>query len=288
MRTSTLAFGIGLALSGSVLAQNPSVQSSGAATVHAGQAIAPAAQSNEINATLTSSVDARRAKSGDEITAALAEDTQTGGQLILRRGTKLVGHVTEAQARGRRSNASAASVSESTESRLGIVFDKAVLEDGREVPLHATIQAIAVSEAAASGKARYVESAAGGSVLGSGRVSSSGPLGGGGIVGGVTGTAGSALGGAPNVGAGLGVATAGAGLASRASQGAVGGLSAGGQLTAGSRGAFGMSSVDIVSTAGDGSLGSSVLTSRSGNIGLERGMQLVLVNQTTIERAPRE
>ncbi len=302
MRTSTLAFGFALALSGSVLAQNPDVQAgassesstsvaasrSGAAARHeegGGAALRPEyatasiAQGSEINATLTKPVDSRHAKPGDEVTAAFAQDTQAGGQ-IMQRGTKLVGHVTEAQARGRRSDSASPSASGSNESRLGIVFDKAILEGGREVPVNAMIQAIAASEAVASGNARGIESAAGGSALGSGRVSSSGPLGGGGIVGGVTGTAGSALGGAPNVGAGLGAAASSVGSASKSSAGAVGGLSVAGRLMSGSRGVFGMGGVDIASTAAGGAQGSYVLTSRTGNIGLERGTQLLLVEAT--------
>jgi hypothetical protein len=303
MRSSTLAFGIVLALGGSVLAQNPDIQAGassessasrdGAAAHHEGSASAAAqsghadvAAGGEMNATLATPVDARRAKPGDEVTATLVQDTQSGGQVLLRRGTRLVGHVTEAQPRGRR--ADSAGASGSGESRLGIVFDRAVLEGGREVPLDATIQAIAASEAAGSGSPRGVESAAGGSVLGSGRASSSGPLGGGGIVGGVTGTAGSALGGAPNVTGGLGAATSSVGSASRASAGAVGGLSAGGRLTSGSRGVFGLGGVDIESTDGGGAQGSSVLTSRTGNIGLDRGTQLLLVGRRVIERIPRE
>jgi len=283
MRTSTLLCAIGVALSGSVLAQSAGVHADAAATAQSEPARTSVVHGNEMNATLTSPVDARRAKSGDEVTASLAEDTQTAEQVTLRRGTKLVGHVTEAQARGRRTESTSASGS--SESRLGITFDRAVLEDGREVPINATIQAIATSEAAASGHARDVE--AGGSTLGSGRVSG-GPLGGGGIVGGVTGTAGSALGGAANVGAGLGSAASGATSASRASAGAVGGLSAGGRLTSGSRGVFGMSGIDIASTAAGGAQASSVLTSRTGNIGLDRGTQLLLTSQASIARTPRE
>jgi len=263
---------IGLALSGSVLAQH--------ADVRAG------ASGAEMSATLTGPVDARRAKPGDEVSAAIAEDTLTVEQVTLRRGTKLVGHVTEAQPRAKRSNS--ASANGSSESRLGIVFDRAVLEDGREVPVNATIQAVAASEAVASGNARDAESAGGGSALGSGRVSGSGPLGGGGIVGGVTGSAGSALGGAPNVGAGLGATSSATGLAGRSSAGAVGGLSAAGRLTAGSRGVFGMGGIDITAGSGGGANASTVLTSRTGNIGLERGTQLLLASQTAIERTPRE
>ena len=298
MRSSTLAFGIALALAGSVLAQDPDIQAGAssesrtsvsasherAAARQSEHANANVAASSEMNATLATPVDARRAKPGDEVTATLVQDAQSSGQVLLR-GTKLVGHVTEAQARGRRSDS--ASGGGNGESRLGIVFDKAILEDGHEVPLNATIQAIAASEAAASGNARGVEGAAGVSALGSGRASGSGPLGGGGIVGGVTGSAGAALGGAADLGGGLGAATSSIGSASRASAGAVGGLSAGGRLTSGSRGVFGIGGVDIASTDGGGAQGS-VLTSRAGNVGLERGTQLLLVGRHVIELIPRE
>jgi hypothetical protein len=49
----------------------------------------------------------------------------------------------------------------------------------------------------------------------------------------------------------------------------------------GSRGVFGLSGVDMVSSAEAGARGSSVLTSSTGNIGLERGTQLLLVGQAT-------
>jgi hypothetical protein len=290
MRISIPAFTMALVLGGSVLAQNADVRAGASSElgVRSQSTNASLASGNEISATLTGPVDARRVKPGDEVSATIAEDTQTAEQVVLRRGTKLVGHVTEAQARARRSSSASASASGSSESRLGIVFDRAVLEDGREVPINATIQAVAASEAVASGNARDAESAGGSSALGSGRVSSSGPLGGGGIVGGITGSAGSALGGAPNVGAGLGAANSGAGLVGRASEGAVGGLSASGRLTAGSHGVFGMGGVDIAPIAGGGAKASTVLTSRTGNIGLERGTQLLLTSQAAIDRAPRE
>lgn len=318
MRLSILALASVLAFGGSALAQNPDVQAGASsessasvsasrngaaarteggasAAVQSEHAGANATQGSEMNATLTKPVDARRAKPGDEVTATLAQDAQGGGQVVLHRGTRLVGHVTEAQPRGRRSDSSSASGTAVSESRLGIVFDKAILEDGREVPVNATIQAIAASETAASGNAGGIDSAAGSYALGSGRASGSGPLGGGGIVGGVTGSAGAALGGAANAGAGLGGATSSIGSAGRASAGAVGGLGAAGRLASGSRGVFGISGVDIASTAGGNAQGS-VLTSRTGNVGLERGTQLLLVGQAaggahgagSIERAPRE
>src|SRR5262249_37953990 len=149
-----------------------------AAAAHSGHADASASQGTEMNATLSKPVSARRAKPGDEVTATLAQDTHATGDITWRRGTKLVGHVTEAQPHGERSGAANAGGSSGTDSRLGIVFDKAILEDGREVPFNGTIQAIASGEA--TGSARSVEStAAGGGSFGSGRASG----GGGGLVG---------------------------------------------------------------------------------------------------------
>ena len=251
MRTSTLVFSMALALTGSALAQNSGVQAgassqsstsvsasrdgaaaqhegSAAAGVHSEHANAGTAQGGEMDATLTKPVDARRAKPGDEVTATLAQDARGSGDVTFRRGTKLVGHVTEAQPHGRKSDSASASGTGSAESRLGIVFDKAILEGGREVPVNATIQAIAAGEAAASGGAHGVEGAAGGSAFGSGRAA------GGGLVGGATGTVGGAVGGAANVGAGLGGAASSIGSATRGSAGAVGGLNGAGRAVTGS------------------------------------------------------
>jgi hypothetical protein len=296
MRISTLVFSVALALTGSALAQNSGVQTgassqssasvsagrdgaaaqhegSAAAGVHSEHANAGAAQGGEMNATLTKPVDARRAKPGDEVTATLAQDAHGSGDVMFRRGTKLVGHVTEAQPHGRKSDSASASGTGSAESRLGIVFDKAILEGGREVPVNATIQAIAAGEAAASGGAHGVEGAAGGSAFGSGRAT------GGGLVGGANSTVGGALGGAANVGAGLGGAASSIGSATRGSAGAVGGLNGAGRLMSGSHGVFGMSGVDFASAAAGSAQGSSVLTSKTGNVELERGTQLLLTGQ---------
>lgn len=186
MRLSTLVFGIAVALGGSALAQysdvragatsetNTSVSAShdGAAATHdsnttigatSGPRRAGIAQGTELRATLTTPVDARRAKPGDEVTATLSQNAQASGQVVLYSGAKLVGHVTEAQARGKRADAATAS----NDSRLGIMFYKAVLVTGREVPVNATIQALAVEEPEASGRGRDVENAAGRLVSGS-------------------------------------------------------------------------------------------------------------------------
>lgn len=89
----------------------------------------------EINATLNSSIDSKKAKPGQQITAHIVEAVKsTDGRTILPNGTKLIGHVTKASAR---SNGQG-------ESTLAIQFDKAMLKGGQEVALNnVVIQAVA-------------------------------------------------------------------------------------------------------------------------------------------------
>src|ERR1051325_5164080 len=64
---------------------------------------------------LTSSVDAKKAKPGDAVEARLTQDVKADGKVVLHRGAKLMGHVSEAKGRSK----------ENPESRLGFVFEKA-------------------------------------------------------------------------------------------------------------------------------------------------------------------
>jgi hypothetical protein len=91
-----------------------------------------------IPAMLEKGVDARKNKVGDEVTAKTTGNVKSGGQIAVPRGSKIVGHVTEAKARTK----------EEAESAVGIAFDHAVLKDGREIPLALEIQAIAPAESA--------------------------------------------------------------------------------------------------------------------------------------------
>lgn len=170
MRTSHLICCVSLVLSGSALAQNATGLQGGAssqsigsvsgdrsdAITGRGSATTAAAamerrtashwQGAEMSVTLSRAVDVRKAKPGDTVTATLAQDLRANGRLLLLQGTVLVGRITEAQTRARHSD----SPNAHAESRLGIVFERAVLDDGREVPLDATIQAVAVPENGAS------------------------------------------------------------------------------------------------------------------------------------------
>jgi hypothetical protein len=81
---------------------------------------------------LTKTIDAKKAKPGDEVVAKVTMDLKTNsGEVIVPKDAKVMGHVTEAQARSK----------DQKESQVGIAFDRAVLKDG-EVNLPMSIQAV--------------------------------------------------------------------------------------------------------------------------------------------------
>jgi hypothetical protein len=196
---------------------------------------------------------------------------------VIPKGSKLVGHVTQASARAKGDS----------ESTLGIVFDKAILKNGQEVPLNVAIQALASGQSAATANAGNDLSTAGG---GGGYGGGSGRASGGGAVGGVTSTAGGAVGTvtntAANAGNNVGTTAGGAvnstahaaGNATAAGPGAVGGLNATGQLMSNSRGVFGMQGVNL-SSATSGAAQGSLITSTGKNLHLDSGTQMLLVTQ---------
>jgi len=82
---------------------------------------------------LTKTVDAKKAKVGDEIDAKVTQDMKsTAGELLVPKDTKVIGRVTEAQARTK----------EQKESQLAIAFDRAVTKTGEDMNLPMSIQAI--------------------------------------------------------------------------------------------------------------------------------------------------
>ena len=77
-----------------------------------------------IPVTLTKTVDAKKAKTGDEVDARVTQDMKTGsGEVIVPKDTKVVGHVIRTQARSK----------EQKESQVVIAFDHVVMNGG-EVP----------------------------------------------------------------------------------------------------------------------------------------------------------
>jgi len=86
-----------------------------------------------IPAQLQKTVDARKAKSGDKVEAVVASDLQSkSGEIVIARGTKILGHVTEVKAKSK----------EDPGSTLGIAFETMSMKDGKQVPFDAEIQAL--------------------------------------------------------------------------------------------------------------------------------------------------
>jgi hypothetical protein len=82
---------------------------------------------------LTKSIDAKKAKTGDEVDAEVTADLKAeNGDIVVPKNTKVVGRVTEAQARSK----------EQKESQVGIAFDHAVMKNGSDMALPMSIQAV--------------------------------------------------------------------------------------------------------------------------------------------------
>src|SRR5207245_2921692 len=121
---------------------------------------------------------------GDSVTATSDSDATAADGTRIGRGSKLIGHVAKARPLDK-----SASAGTDTESMLSIVFDKAILRDGREVPLNATIQAIAAAQSAAT-----LDSGVGNPGMSAGGFGSGAARGGGGLLAGARGTAAGGLG----------------------------------------------------------------------------------------------
>jgi hypothetical protein len=89
-----------------------------------------------IRVSLERSVDARKNHAGDEVLARTTENVNSKQQIVIPKGSKLVGHVTEVKAKAK----------DESPSLLGIRFDRAVLKDGHEIPLAVSIQALAAAD----------------------------------------------------------------------------------------------------------------------------------------------
>jgi fibronectin-binding autotransporter adhesin len=256
--------------SGSTTANASTQSSAGSAALTGG---------NAFNVALNNSVDSKNAKSGDTVIAHTTESVKHEGKVLIPKGAKLVGHVTQSSARAKGDANSA----------LAIQFDKAILKNGSEMPLNVAIRAIASAQTAASaGSDLDAAGGAGAYVNGSG---SSGR----GAVGGLASAAGRATGSVTNTVAGAGTladstvntaanTTAGAG---GAATGAVGGLNSAGQLTSNSQGVFGLNGLNLNGTE-TGSAQGALITSAGKNVHLDGGTRMLLVTQAATSGTPNK
>jgi hypothetical protein len=202
-----------------------------------------------LNSVLSDTVDARKCKPGDPVKAKTSEDVKAGGIVAIPRGAKLIGHVTEAQP--------AAKAGE--QARLGLVFDHADLQDGRQIPLRTTFYALAAPEGASSDRGSSMNGGFGG-----------GFGGGGAAVGNMVNAASTTP---SDDSSALGPRRTRQEL--KPSPGAIGGLNSRGTLYASSRGVFGLEEISLEPNTVP-SNGSSVILANAGSVHLSSGTRMLL------------
>lgn len=127
MNIKILSLPISILIAAMAFAQAPSQQNSAA------QPLTQIPAGTVIPAELSKSLDAKKSKPGDKIEAKTTMDLLSKGQVVVPRNTKIIGHVTAAKPRTK----------ESSDSMLGIVFDRISMKGGQELPVQASIQALA-------------------------------------------------------------------------------------------------------------------------------------------------
>jgi hypothetical protein len=244
--------------SGSQAGANASATASQAAKVSDKNAqVAGASQlqaGSTVQAELVKSVDAKKCKVGDEVLAKTTHDVKSGGHVVIPKGSKLIGHVTEVKAHSK----------EQANSELGIAFDHAILKNGTEMPLALGIQAIGRSQASATGMEEDTMATGGAGTMGSSGARASG---GGGMLGGVASTAGTV------------VNTAGSTAGAAANTAGAAGGAVSGSLSESSHGVVGLPGLSL-STQTSTSANASVISSQGSNVHLDSGTEMILrVNQ---------
>ncbi len=218
-----------------------------------------------IRAELSNSLDSKKVKQGDAVNARTTQTLKsTDDRIILPKGTKLVGHVTQVSARG----------AAQADSTLGVVFEKAILKNGRELALNLAIQALAPPTPSGAEVNQTADIAPTGGMR-EGRGTAPGATGNAGSVAGTT--AGTATGTLNNT-----TAAAGGAIDNtvNSTTGVAGNAAGADQLNANSRGVVGLNNLTL-STAGGNSAQGSVITSSGKNVHLDSGTRLILVSQAS-------
>jgi hypothetical protein len=137
------------------------------------------ASGTSISAVLQKTLDVNNARVGDQISLKTTQSIRQNGEVVVPKGSTLIGRVTEVQRRTK----------ENAQSRIGMVFEKI---EGKQIsmPLSATIVSITNVAAGASASDSLMTNA-GGSSQTTGSTSSTS---GGGLLGGVTNTVGGLVG----------------------------------------------------------------------------------------------
>jgi hypothetical protein len=209
-----------------------------------------------VQAELTKPVDVRKSKPGDEVIAKTTHDVKSDGHVVLPKGSKVVGRVTQAQERTKGQE----------ESQLGMAFDHAILKDGTQMPVAFTIQAIgrSESEAAATTAAETDGMMAGGNAGGMTSAGGNAGMQSRGGLGGVTSTAGGVV---NNAGSAAGTTLHTAGNT---------GAGVTGNLGATSQGVVGLPGMTLSAAPSSMAGVGSVISSKDSNVRLDSGTRMIL------------
>jgi hypothetical protein len=173
--------------------QNVNSQSDG--NIAAGGGAAALSTVTNLQAQLQNTLDVKNAKVGDQVVLKTTQTVKQAGQVVIPKGTQLIGRVTEVQQRTKNGAAS----------KLGLVFDRLQNRD-LSMPIVASIVSITNVQSAA-GLGDTMDTEVSGSNMTSARTTSGGSTGGG-LLGGVTNTVGGVVNTATNtVGTVAGTAT---------------------------------------------------------------------------------
>ena len=227
-----------------------------------------------LNAQLGHSLDSKRTKPGDVVTAQTTAPVKVDGKVVLPNNTKLVGHVTRASARAKGD----------PDSVLAVQFDRAVLKDGHEMPLQVTLQAMAPDQGtpAVSGDDLQPLGNIEGGAAGAGAAGNRGTVGGvgGSTVGGASSGAASTVPRTPDQSDTVNRTTgAPAGQLS-------GGVNPSGELKPTSRGVYGLKGITLSPNTANSNEGA-VVTSAGKTVHLDSGTRLLLVTQATTSAAAK-
>jgi hypothetical protein len=193
---------------------------------------------------LTKTIDAKKAKPGDQVEAKVTQDLKAGnGELLMAKDTRIIGHVTEAQAHSK----------EQKESQLGIAFDHATLQNGVDETLPLSIQAVIAPPSLNPGN-NYGGGGAGGQA---GEIPTQGGMSSG-----------------PGAGRSPGMGQAQESIPSANTPSAPAGNTTRPPITANTQGVIGISNLKLAS--GNNSGQGSVLSSEKSNVKLESGTLMLL------------
>lgn len=219
---------------------------------------------------LQNTLDVRKAQVGDQVVLRTTRAIKSGGQLVVGKGARLIGHVTEVTQKSK----------DSAVSSIGVVFDR--LEKGSlTFPISATLSSItnATTNARSGGTDPFASDAA---VSSSSSSRASAPANSGGLLGGVTTTAGAVLNSTTAAaGSVVGATTSAVGSTVNATSNVVG-------ATANGVGSS-LGRIQISESSSTSAEGGAVLSLRGENLRIEKGTNFNLVlNQSANASAAKQ